>query len=660
MPHTANNHGGLPANAFKELAAGESYTPVMDPNKTYPEVTAWSVIWGIVMAILFSAATAYAGLKVGQVMEAGIPIAILAVGLSSFLRGKHTLGQNVIIQSIGAASGGVVGGAIFVLPALYILDLAPTFYQMFLAALFGGFLGIIFLIPFRKYFVKDMHGKLPFPEATAATEILLTGEKGGKQALVLVISALIGGLNDFCVTSLGLWSDTISTRIVSVGQTIADKFKVVAKMNVLAMIFGLGYIIGLRYTTIICAGSFLSWFVLVPLLHYVGNGLTMPLGATATKLISAMPAEQIFSSYVKHIGIGAIAMAGIIGLIRSWRVIKDAVCLACGGIFCRKSAAGETQSRWQTDIKMPFVVLFLLLVAIMIFIFFIGGVVFTLKHALVGVAIVLLISFLFTTVAANAIAIVGSNPVSGMTLMTLIVTSLVLNYVGLSGTAGMISAIIIGGVVASALAMSGTFITDLKIGYWLGSTPRNQERWKFVGTLVSAATIVFVVYILNQAYGFKGPTALVAPQANAMAAIIQPLMSNVAVPWSLYFIGAVIALLATMLKIPALAFALGMYLPIDLNTPLLAGGIIAWWVGSRSNNEKLNTARTARGTLIASGFIAGGSLFGVVGAMLKFFGIDWSHPVWQQSHPAEILAVVMFVVMAGYLVWEAMRKQEKI
>lgn len=652
---TISEKMGLPENAFRELKEGEKFIPVMSPNKNYPEITVWSVMWGVIMAILFSAATAYSGLKVGQVMEAGIPIAILAVGVSSFKRGQHTLGQNVIIQSIGAASGGVVGGAIFVLPALYILNLAPSFYQMFFAALLGGFLGILFLIPFRKYFVKDMHGKLPFPEATAATEILMAGQKGGKQAFILVVSALIGGINDFIVTSLNWWSDTVSSRIIPAGEALADKFKLVFKMNVLAMIFGLGYIIGLKYTTIICAGSFLSWFVLIPLFHHVGQGLSMPLGATATKLISSMSAEQIFSTYVKHIGIGAIAMAGIVGLIRSSKVIKGAFILACNGIFNHKKLSAQTEDRCQTDIRMPFVVLLILLTAILVFVFLLGGVVFNVQHALVGLVLVILIAFLFATVAANAIAIVGSNPVSGMTLMTLILASLVLNYVGLSGTSGMVSALIIGGIVASALAMSGTFITDLKIGYWMGSTPRKQERFKFLGTLVSAATIVFVVYVLNQAYGFKGPNALVAPQANAMAAVIQPLMSNVAAPWMLYFIGAVIALLATMLKIPPLAFALGMYLPQDLNTPLLAGGLVAWWVASRSKNEKLNTARNSRGTLVASGFIAGGSIFGVIGAILKFSGIDLSHSAWQQTHTAEGIAIVMFLVLAGYLIWEAMR-----
>jgi putative OPT family oligopeptide transporter len=653
-----NNSSSLPENSFRELREGETYTPVMLPNTTYPEVTAWSVIWGIIMAILFSAATAYSGLKVGQVMEAGIPIAILAVGVSTFRRG-HTLGQNVIIQSIGAAAGGVVGGAIFVLPALYILDLAPKFYQMFLATLFGGILGILFLIPFRKYFVKDMHGKLPFPEATAATEILITGEKGGSKALVLVMSAIIGGVYDFIAITLNWWSDTITSRMVSAGETLATKFKLVFKMNTLAMIFGIGYIIGLKYTAVICAGSFLSWFVLIPLFNHIGYDLTVPLGTTASKVIAAMSAEEIFSSYVKHIGIGAIAMAGVVGLLRSSKVIKGAIVLAFNEIFRRKQQSVK-DVRWQTDIKMPFVVLLILLTAIAIFVFLISGVVFTLGHAITALVVILLIAFLFATVAANAIAIVGNNPVSGMTLMTLILSSLVLNYVGLTGTTGMISAIIIGGVVASALAMSGTFITDLKIGYWIGSTPRNQERFKFLGTLVASATTVLVVYILNQAYGFKGPHALVAPQANAMAAVIQPLMSNVAVPWMLYFVGAVIALLATMLKVPPLPLALGMYLPQDLNTPLLAGGLISWWIASRSKDEKINAARNSRGTLIASGFIAGGSLFGVVGAILKFSGIDWSHPVWQQTHTAEGIALFMFVLLVGYLFWEAMRAKGDI
>jgi putative OPT family oligopeptide transporter len=649
----------LPENAYKELKQGEEYRPVMAPDQAYPEVTVWSVVWGLVMALLFSAAAAYSGLKIGQVFEAAIPIAILAVGITSVARRRDGLGQNVIIQSIGSTSGAVVAGAIFTIPALYILNLPASFFHTFLASLFGGFLGILFLIPFRKYFVKDMHGKLPFPEATATTEILMAGEKGGKQALVLVVSGIIGGIYDFIATSVGWWSEVVSSRIVSVGQVLADKVKIVFKVDVLSMIFGLGYIIGVKYAAIICAGSFLSWFVLIPLFNEIGQNLTVPLGATATKLISAMSAEEIFRQYVRQIGIGGIAMAGIIGIIRSSKIIGGAFSLAYREIFHKRKIDESTETRWQTDIRMPFVVLLILLTALLIFVFFLGGVVFNFWHALAGLLLVVIISFLFTTVAANATAIVGTNPVSGMTLMTLILSSVVLVGMGLTGASGMLSALIIGGVVCTALSIAGSFVTDLKIGYWLGSTPQKQERWKFSGTLVSAATVGVVILILNDTYGFKGPKALVAPQANAMAAVIQPLMSNVGAPWMLYLVGGIIALLLTMIKIPPLAFALGMYIPLELNTPLLAGGLVAWFVSSRTKNERLNNARFSRGTLIASGFIAGGSLFGVFGAFLKFAGVDLLNSAWQETHSAEIIGVVVFLLLASYLIWDSMRAKEE-
>ncbi len=662
MNHTTSAVNGLPANAYKELKAGEDYHPVMDPAKPYPEVTGWSVGWGVVMAVLFSAAAAYSGLKIGQVFEAAIPIAILAVGISSLARKKGALGQNVIIQSIGACSGVIVAGAIFTIPALYILDLPASFFKVFMAACMGGFLGILFLIPFRKYFVKDMHGKLPFPEATATTEILIAGEKGGKQAGVLAISGLIGGLFDFAFSAFGFWPEVITSRMSRYGEVLAEKVKLVARLDISAMVFGLGYIVGLKYSAIIAAGSFLSWFVLVPLVYEFGSQLTSPLGATATKLISAMSAEEIFRAYVRQIGIGGIAMAGVIGIIRSSKVIGGAFRLAANEIFGGRLAEGSSQSRWQTDLRMASVVILLVLTALLSFAFFYGGVVFNLLHAVVGLSIVLVISFLFTTVAANAIAIVGTNPVSGMTLMTLILSSVILVNLGLSGTQGMVSALIIGGVVCSALSVAGGFITDLKIGYWLGSTPRKQEEWKFLGVLASSATVGGVIYVLNATYGFKGPSALVAPQANAMAAVIQPLMSNVATPWTLYLVGAVIALILTMIKIPPLAFALGMYIPQELNVPLVFGGLVAWWVSSRSKDEKLNSARLSRGTLIASGFIAGGSLFGVLNAFLRFidqqkpFGYaNWYLGHWAETHEAEIVGLVMFLALFAYTVWDSMR-----
>ncbi|MBX2991212.1 MAG: oligopeptide transporter, OPT family [Bacteroidetes bacterium] len=659
MEHHSTTTSGLPENAYKVLKPGEEYRPIMDPTGTPPEVTPWSLFWGLIMAVLFSAAAAYSGLKIGQVFEAAIPIAILAVGLSSLAKTRGALGQNVIIQSIGASSGVIVAGAIFTIPALYILDLPVDFFKIFFASALGGSLGVLFLIPFRKYFVKDMHGKFPFPEATATTEILVAGEKGGKQAGVLVVAGLIGGFFDFMFSAFGLWAETITSRMFDAGAMVADKFKMVFKLNVSAMIFGLGYIVGLKYSAIIAAGSFLSWFILVPLFSEIGSSLTIPLGATADKLISQMSAEEIFRNYVRQIGIGGIAMAGIIGVIRSSKIIAGAFKLAVKEMFGERGGNDNNSVRWQTDIKMSFVVMAIILTALMIFVFFYAGVVFNLTHAFVGLLIVLIISFLFTTVAANAIAIVGTNPISGMTLMTLILSSYILVSVGLSGTEGMVSALIIGGVVCTALSMAGGFITDLKIGYWLGSTPKKQEQFKFLGILVSAATVGGVIYILNETYGFKGPNAMVAPQANAMAAVIQPLMSNTPAPWVLYLVGACISLILLMVNVSPLAFALGMYIPQDLNTPLLFGGLVAWYVSTRTKDEKKNNARSQRGTLIASGLIAGGSLFGVLNALLRFGGLDVYNAHWAESNSAEILGLFMFLFLAAYVIMDSMRAKEE-
>ncbi|MEW6702717.1 MAG: oligopeptide transporter, OPT family [Bacteroidota bacterium] len=644
---------GLPSNAYTELKTGEKYIPVMSPHQQFPEVTPYSVITGIIMSVIFTAAAAYLGLKIGQVFEAAIPIAILAVGLSATLKKKGGLGQNVIIQSIGATSGTIVAGAIFTIPALYILNLQTQFYQIFLASLLGGFLGILFLIPFRKYFVSEMHGKFPFPEATATTEVLIAGEKGGSQAFVLVISGLIGGVYDFVIAAFGAWSELFTTKVLPVGQAIAEKVKLEFRLSVSSAILGLGYIIGLKYSAIIVAGSFLSWFVIVPIVAYFGAYITVPIGANITLLIKDMTAEQIFRAYVRHIGIGGIAMAGLIGIIRSSGIIKKAFTLGFQELFGKRT--DENGLRTQKDLPMKIIFSGIFFTAVLIFIFFLFGVVTNLLQALVGLLIVLIIAFLFTTVAATAIAIVGTNPVSGMTLMTLILSSTVLVSVGLSGPAGMVSALIIGGVVCTALSQAGAFITDLKIGYWLGSSPFKQERWKFVGTFFSAATVAWIIMVLNETYGFTGDNALVAPQANAMAAVIKPLMSNQPAPWMLYLAGALLALILTILKVPALAFALGMYIPMELNTPLLIGGLIAHFVSTRNKDEKLNSARRERGTLIASGFIAGGALFGVVSAILRYAGYNWVNTEWQESHSAELAALIMFCLIAFYMIWDSMR-----
>ena len=650
----------LPENAQRELKPGEKYEPLLSPQKSYPEVTPYSVCTGIIMVVIFSAAAAYLGLKVGQVFEAAIPIAIIAVGLTGALGKSGGLGQNVIIQSIGGCSGAVVAGAIFTLPAIYILGVEVNFMQMFLSSLLGGVLGILFLIPFRKYFVKEMHGKYPFPEATATTQVLVSGESGGNSAKALVLSGLIGGLYDFIVATFGAWGETLTTTVVSLGQTIADKAKLVLKLNTGAAVLGLGYIVGLKYAFIICCGSFLVWLVIIPLINVIWGGQVIDLmGTGITQTIGEMSADQIFREYARHIGIGGIATAGIIGIIKSFGVIKSAVGLAASEFTKKPGAAATATERTDEDIPMKTVVFGIVIALLAVFAFFaFGGVVSNIWQAVVGLLIVAVISFLFTTVAANAIAIVGTNPVSGMTLMTLIIAALVLVAVGLKGNAGMAAALVIGGVVCTALSMAGSFVTDLKIGYWIGTTPKKQEAWKFVGTIVAAATVCGVMLVLNKTFGFTGENALVAPQANAMAAVIQPMMNGGGAPWLLYGIGAVIAVILTFFNIPALAFALGMFIPIDLNLPLLVGGAVAWFVSSRSKDEKVNAERHEKGTLIASGFIAGGALMGVVSAILKFAEVDMFLTGWNAQY-GEAVAILPYIALILFLAGAAMKTSKK-
>ena len=638
----------LPENAFRELKDGEEYRPIMHPERNYAEATPYSVTMGLILAVIFSAAAAYLGLKVGQVFEAAIPIAIIAVGLSGALKKKDALGQNVIIQSIGACSGVIVAGAIFTLPALYILqakypDLTVNFMQIFLSSLLGGVLGILFFIPFRKYFVKDMHGKYPFPEATATTQVLISAEGGNKkesggQAKTLIIASLIGGIYDYIVATFGWWAETITTTACSWGATIAEKTKVVFSCNTGAALLGLGYIVGLKYAFVIFAGSLFVWWIIIPLFGTYGSAY-----------ISTMDTQTIFSDYARLIGIGGIAMAGIIGIVKSWPIIMQAV-----GLAGREFKADKAKTiRWQTDISMKHIVFFIGIALVTVLIFFWIGVINTFWQALVAWLVVTVIAFLFTTVAANAIAIVGSNPVSGMTLMTLIIASAIFVGIGLNGTSGIVASMVIGGVVCTALSMAGGFVTDLKIGYWLGSTPRKQETWKFLGTLVSAATVGGVILVLNKVYGFTGDDALVAPQANAMAKVIEPLMMGGETPWMLYFVGAVLALLLNWLGVPALAFCLGMFIPLPLNTPMLVGGAIAYFVAKSTKDELLSKARHERGTLISSGLIAGGALFGVFAAITKFAGFEYTSPL--NEGVSQALGLVAYALLICYLMWDSRR-----
>lgn len=645
---------GLPENAFRPLKKGEEYNPLMSPQKNYPEVNLWSVSWGIIMAVIFSAAAAYLGLKVGQVFEAAIPIAIIAVGVSSATKRKNSLGENVMIQSIGACSGVIVAGAIFTLPALYILqekypEMTVNFMQMFISSLLGGVLGILFLIPFRKYFVKDKHGEYPFPEATASTQVLVSGEKGGDQAKPLLIAGAIGGLYDFIVGSFGWWNENFTSRVCGWGEVIADKFKLVFKINTGAAVLGLGYIIGLKYAAIICAGSLAVWLIIVPGFSLIWGDQVLnawnPEIATAVKDMSP---EMIFKEYAKSIGIGGIAMAGIIGIVRSWGIIKSAVSLASKEMGGKK--AEDNVERTQKDIPMKIIAFGSIFTLLLILLFFYFNVMQgNILHTAVAILLVAGISFLFTTVAANAIAIVGTNPVSGMTLMTLILASVIMVAVGLNGATGMVAALVMGGVVCTALSMAGGFITDLKIGYWLGSTPRKQETWKFLGTLVSAATVGGVIMVLNDSYGFTSGQ-LAAPQANAMAAVIDPLMNGVGAPWLLYGTGALLALVLTFFKVPALAFALGMFIPLELNLPLLVGGAVNWYVTTRSKDEAVNNARNEQGTLLASGFIAGGALMGVVSAIMRYCNINFINEAWLSNPMSEIISLIAYILLILFLV----------
>lgn len=652
----------LPENAFRELKEGEQYEPVLDANKVYPEVNAWSVTWGVIMAMIFSAAAAYLGLKVGQVFEAAIPIAIIAVGASTVAKRKGALGENIIIQSIGACSGAVVAGAIFTLPAIYILQahypaITVSFFKVFIASLLGGILGILFLIPFRKYFVSEMHGKYPFPEATATTQVLLSGAKGGSQAKPLLLAGLVGGLYDFIVSTYGWWNEVFTSRMISAGQQLADNAKLVFKVNTGAAVLGLGYIVGLKYAFIICLGSFAVWWVLVPVMSLMFNNVVLDMwNANIHQTVGSMSPETIFLEYGRSIGIGGIAMSGIIGIIKSWGIIRGAVSLA-GKELKGGNKANVEQVRTQRDISFKIIAIGSLVTLAVIFLFFWFGVMQgNLLFAVVGILLVAIIAFLFTTVAANAIAIVGSNPVSGMTLMTLILASVVMVAVGLRGEVGMVAALIMGGVVCTALSMAGSFITDLKIGYWLGATPAKQQTWKFLGTLVSAATVGGVIMLLNETYGFAGDS-LAAPQAHAMAAVIEPLMQGAGAPWLLYGVGALMAILLTWAKIPALAFALGMFIPMELNVPLLVGGLINWYVTTRSKKQQVNEARGEKGTLIASGFIAGGALMGVVSALLRFGGYNMVSDAWMANPMSEVCALVAYALLIVYFVWATKPKK---
>jgi putative OPT family oligopeptide transporter len=657
---------GLPENAFRELKEGESYTPICPEEKGVPEVTRRSIVLGLGMAVFFSAAVAYLTLKLGQGLEAAIPIAILAIGVSQLFKRKSTLIENVNIVVLGATSGIVVGGSVFVMPAIYILKIQDhsSFFQIFAVPLLGAVLGVLFLIPFRRYFVAEMHGKLPFPEGTATTEVLVAGEKGGRQALVLVQSMVIGGVYDALV-AMRAWRENFSTDIVGFLSPLTHKVKAIFALNTTAAIAGMGYLIGLRYAAMIVAGSFLSYFVIVPIFAHLGQFMSLPIQPGDPPL-ACQTAADIFDNYARKIGIGAIFAAGIISIIRMLPIIGQAFGKAFKEMLRKRTAADQgLQKRIDRDIPMKTVVLMMLGIAVALWFYLRFSVLADVAHptalSTIAVAMMYLVSFLFAAVSAWAVAMISVTPISGMTLTTLLFSALILTRLGLKGDLGMLAMLLIGGVVCTALSMTGSLVTQFKVGYWLGATPSRIQWGNILASVVSAVVVTAVILLFDKVYGFQNRDLLPAPQPNAMAEVARSMMQSATVPWFLYGLGAVIAVLIEMLGVSALAVALGMYIPMEYNTPILLGAVVAHFVrrSGGKENEALGRARYDRGLLVSSGLIAGGAMIGVLSALLRWieaetgthivpdFGNDGGFGNW--------LGLGTFFALCGYMWWDAYR-----
>jgi putative OPT family oligopeptide transporter len=651
----------LPANAYSRLAPDERYAPVVPATSAPPEATWRSIGWGLLLCVIFTVASAYSGLKVGQVMEAAIPISILAIGLARAYRRRSSLLENVILTGIGGTSGGVVAGAIFTLPALYTLNLNPHPAQTIFICLAGGCLGVLFLIPLRHYFVRETHGEFPYPEATAITEVIVTGERGGSQARLLLQATALAGVYDFFVTTFQVWREFVDLQFVPVVRSLADRARMVLAFDAVAFILGLGYVMGLRSSMVLVAGGVLSNLVLVPLIWMIGQHLTAPV-YPATVPIAEMTATQIFRGYVRFIGVGAIATAGIFGIIKSLRIVGASLAIAA-----RAFRHGETTGE-RTDRDIPVVAQLagVVLAALAVAAFF--GTLSGPGQIALGLVLTLVFSFFFTSVAATAIATTARNPVSGMTMLTVIISSVVLLRFGISGQTGMFFVMAIAGMVCTALSVSGQTITDLKTGYWLGSTPAVQERVKFLGVVASAAAVGLAIVMLAQTFQFgeaaPGDTraVLAAPQASIMQALVQGFMSRQPVAWLLFATGAMIAVFVEMLRAPTLVFALGMYLPLELNLPALVGGVLSYAVNARSERDGASgRAMRERGVIVASGFMAGGALGGVIGAGLRLFG--WYRedlirtPFFDIDALSQGVSIVGFCLFCVYL-WRKATREE--
>jgi putative OPT family oligopeptide transporter len=657
----------LSENAYQPLKSGESYQPIVPAEAKVPELTPRSILWGVAFCAIFTVASAYSGLKVGQVMEAAIPISILTIGLARVYRRRSSLLENVIITGIGGAAGGVVAGAIFTLPALYILHLDPHPVQTIFICLAGGCLGVLFLIPLRRYFVREMHGLLPYPEATAITEVLVTGEKGGSQAKLLLQATAIAGVYDLFVTTFQVWKEYVDFQFVPVMHALAERARMVFRFDAISFILGLGYVMGLRSSMILCAGGVLSNFVLVPLIWFIGSHMDASVYPAAIP-VAKMSAVDIYRNYVRFIGVGAIATAGIVGIVKSLRIVAGSFAIALRTF--RHGEAAQTE-RTDRDLPITFVLLGVVLGAIGVAAFF-GYFPVSWTVVVVGLGLTLLFSFFFTSVAANAIATTARNPVSGMTMLTIIISSAVLLRFGLSGTTGMFFVMAIAGMVCSALSISGQFITDLKTGYWLGSTPAAQEKVKFLGVLAAAAAAGLTIVMLAHTFQFGEAVAgdprpvLASPQASIMKALVEGFMSHQPVAYLLFGVGAMVTLVLEMLGQPSLIFALGMYLPLELNTPALVGGFLSHFLNKRS--EKAGGAHgkgiRERGVIIASGLMAGGALGGVFGAALRLipgYREDLIRtPFYAYDPVSQSVSALLFVGLCLYVWFGSLRKERTI
>jgi putative OPT family oligopeptide transporter len=654
----------LPENAYEPLPPGEHYQPVVPAAEREAEASARSVGWGLLLCVIFTVASAYSGLKVGQVMEAAIPISILAIGLARAYRRRSSLLENVIITGIGGVSGSVVAGAVFTLPALYILNLDPHPWQTIFICFAGGSLGVLFLIPLRRYFVRDMHGKFPYPEATAITEVLITGEKGGSQAKLLLESTGIAAVYDFFVTTFQVWKESVDLRFLPAVEALANRARMVLSFDAVGFILGLGYAMGLRASMLLCAGGVLANLVLVPLIWFVGSHLPEAV-YPGTVPIAQMTAGQIFRGYVRFIGVGAIATAGIFGILKSLRIVAGSFAIAARAF----RAGGADSGLLRTDRDLPIMQILLgVIVGALGVAAFLASLDGSPRALIIGLVLTLLFSFFFTSVAANAIATVARNPVSGMTMLTIIISSVVLLEFGLSGRAGMFFVMAIAGMVCTALSVSGQTITDLKTGYWLGSTPAAQERVKFLGVMTASVVVGLTIVLLARTFQFGDqapgdPRAVLAsPQASIMKALVEGFMSRQPVAYLLFGTGAIIAVVMEMLQVPALTFALGLYLPLELNTPALVGGAIAHYVTRRSEQTGGEAGRSIRerGVIIASGLMAGGALGGVFGAALRLlpsFREDLVKTPFYDNEPvSQSVSLVLFAGLCAYQWFGAVRK----